>query len=613
MLQREELEILSARITVILGLIVLAFGILLFGFWNHQIAQAPYYRQLADQNRIRDIPLAAPRGQILDREGRIIADSRPSFNLILTRENSARSVEETIDLLVPGIEATREDLLRRVEPHLTEPAYEPILLAEDLSFEEMTFVEARQYELSEIALELSSRRRYELGPTAAHLVGYVGEIGRAQLRSGDFGVRKAGDVVGQSGLERQYDALLRGQDGIRRVIVNNFGREMGLLGEARPVPGNELVTTLDLDLQLAAEEALGERTGVAVALSPVTGEVFALASRPAFDPAIFAEGIAQDQWNALVSDPRKPLRNRAIQDRYSPGSVFKIFMAAAGIEEEQIDLESTVFCPGYTVLYGNRFDCWRGGGHGPMTVHEALVHSCNVFFYHLGDGLGIDRISEYSMRMGLGRKTGIDLPGEDDGLIPSVQWKLTTSDPHWYPGETISVSIGQGAVSVTPLQLTWAVGGLMAGGELVQPHLVDPESVRSLGLEAAELNSEAYPVGEATLRAVRDALWGVVNDSGTGTRARVRGFDVGGKSGTAQVVKKDAFEGQAELKDHAWFVGFAPYDAPEIVVGVFIENGGSGGAAAAPVAQAVLQVYFDKNESRISQRRADESAALNVE
>ncbi len=279
-----------------------------FGFWNHQIAQSPYYTQLAERNRIRDIPLAAPRGRIYDREKRVVADSRPTFNLILTRENSLRSVEETIDLLSPGIDLSAEELLRRIEPYLEEPEYEPILLAEDLSPDEVAFVEARRYELSEISLELSPRRRYERGEVAAHLIGYVGEITQVQLDGDEFGEIESGDVVGQSGLERQYDRFLQGEDGIRRVIVNNFGREMGLLGEARPIPGNDLVTTLDLDLQLAAEEALGERTGVAVALIPRTGEVLALASRPAFDPTLFAQGIRQNEWNALLSDPRKPLQ-----------------------------------------------------------------------------------------------------------------------------------------------------------------------------------------------------------------------------------------------------------------------------------------------------------------
>ncbi len=610
MFQPNELERLNGRVSIILGLVVLAFGVLAFGFWSHQIARSPYYRQLAERNRIRDIPLAAPRGHIYDRENRIIADSRPSFNLILTRENSARSVEETIDLLAPGIELSRAEMLTRIKPYLDEPEYEPILLAEDLSADETAFVEARKYELSEISLELSPRRRYERREVAAHLIGYVGEITQSRLESEEFPTIESGDVVGQSGLERQYDRLLQGRDGIRRVIVNNFGREMGFLGEVRPIPGNDLVTTLDLDLQIVAEEALGDRTGVAVAMIPGTGEILALVSRPAFDPTLFAQGIRQQEWDALLADPAKPLQNRAIQNRYSPGSVFKIFMATAGMEEEELGFEETVFCPGHAVFYGNRFDCWRGGGHGAMDVHHALVHSCNVFFYTVGDRLGIERISQYAVKMGLGRKTGIDLPGEDPGLIPSEAWKQSTSDTRWFPGETISVSIGQGPISVTPLQLTWAVGGLVVGGKLMQPHLVNPELVRPLDPDVPGLRKEEYSIGTETLNTMRQALWGVVNELGTGTRARVRGFEVGGKTGTAQVVAKDVVPGRADLEDHAWFVGFAPYDDPEIVVGVFVENGGGGGAAAAPVAQAIMQVYFDKKGGLSTQGNINDVAGL---
>ncbi len=613
MLQRNELERLNVRVTIILVLVLIAFGVLTFGFWNHQIAQSPYYRQLAERNRIRDIPLAAPRGHIYDRENRIIADSRPSFNLILTRENSARSVAETIDLLAPGIDDSKEEIWRRIEPYLEAPEYEPILIAEDLSVDETAFVEARKYELSEISLELSPRRRYERREVAAHLIGYVGEITQPQLKSGEFSGIESGDVVGQSGLERQYDRLLQGEDGIRHVIVNNFGREMGLLGEVRPIPGNDLVTTLDLDLQLAAEAALGDRTGVAVAMIPRTGEVLAMVSRPAFDPTWFAQGIRQQEWDMLLSDPRKPLQNRAIQNRYSPGSVFKIFMAAAALQEEEMGLEETVFCPGHGVFYGNRFDCWRRGGHGSMDVHHALVQSCNVFFYNVGDRLGIERISQYAVMMGLGRRTGIDLPGEDAGLIPSEEWKQRTSNTRWFPGETISVSIGQGPVSVTPLQLTWAVGGLVVGGTLVQPHLADPERVRSLGVETSGLRKEDYAISESTLDTVRQALWSAVNEFGTASRARVRGFEVGGKTGTAQVVAKGVDGGRADLEDHAWFVGFAPYDDPEIVVGVFVENGGGGGAVAAPVAQTIMQVYFDKKSGLFSQDNVEERAELSTD
>jgi penicillin-binding protein 2 len=287
--------------------------------------------------------------------------------------------------------------------------------------------------------------------------------------------------------------------------------------------------------------------------------------------------------------------------------VFKIFMTAAGLEDLAIVPDDVLFCPGAAVFYGNRFDCWKGGGHGRIALHDALVHSCNVFFYNVGYRLGIDAISSHAMAMGLGRKTGIDLPSEDAGIMPSEEWRQRVSNTQWYPGETISVSIGQGPVNVTPLQLTWAVGGLVTGGQLHQPHLVDPGFLRGLGVDVPNLRYERYPVQESTVQIVRQALWGGVNELGTGTRARVRGFDVAGKTGTAQVVRKEIYDRVGEeFEDHAWFVGFAPFDDPQIAVGVFVENGGHGGEAAAPVARAVMQVYFDKKEDGVTDNRGGE-------
>ena len=593
MQERDELELLNSRIAVITGLVLLAFGILTFGFWHYQIVQAPYYQQLAERNSIKDILLTAPRGRIYDREHRLLADSRPAYNLSLIREDSPRTSEETVAILAPGIDASPEELLSRIGAAESRPAYQPILLRGDLSIAEIAFVQARKYEMPELRLNFRPQRRYENGEIAAHLLGYVGEVTAEQLQSDEFKDRKPGDIVGQVGLERQYDALLQGADGHRLVIVNTFQREMGVIAELKPRPGKDLFTTIDLDLQLAAEAALADNTGAVVALVPETGEVLALVSRPAFDPTAFSLGIAQDEWDALTSDPRKPLQNRAIQNRYSPGSVFKIFITAAGLEEEVVRLDETIICHGHATLYGNRFDCWNQAGHGAMSIHDALVHSCNVFFYMIGDRLGIDRISRYAVQMGLGRKTGIDLPGEDPGLMPSEQWKRETQSAPWYPGETISVSIGQGAVGVTPLQLAWTVGGIAAGGELVQPHIVDPERIREVGFDAADLVHESYPLESETVEAIREALFSVVNGGGTGTRARVRGFDVAGKTGTAQIVASGAAGDNPAFEPHGWFIGFAPYDAPEIVVGVFVENSG-GSAAAVPVAQQVLQVYFDK-------------------
>jgi penicillin-binding protein 2 len=372
-----------------------------------------------------------------------------------------------------------------------------------------------------------------------------------------------------------------------------------------------LFTTIDLDLQQAAEEMMGDRAGAAVAIDPSSGEVLAMVSKPAFDSNLFATRISLAEWNDLNNDPRKPLQNRVIQNRYSPGSVFKIFMAAAGLEAEIIEPLDTVYCPGGASFYGHTFACWKRGGHGTVGLHNAIVDSCNVFFYNVGKNLGIDRISQYTTAMGLGRRTGIDLPNEDPGLIPSSEWKQRVFKTAWYPGETISVSIGQGAVSVTPMQITWAIGGLASGGRLKQPHLVKPEMVKEAGSIPRQLRTEEYPLHQSTVDVIARAMWGVVNEGGTGTRARIEGFDVAGKTGTAQVVGKQLYGKAEQFEDHAWFVGFAPYRHPEIVVGVFVENGGHGGTAAAPVAHAILETYYKKKSRRLDEGQLTSIASLN--
>lgn len=593
MRQREELELLRFRISFIGYTIAAALIVLAAGFWNHQIVQSTYYEHRAEQNRVRDITLVAPRGRIYDRFRRVLADNRPSYNIVLIRENSPHSVEQTAAMLSPGVGISVEDLLERINRRRREPKFRPIVLKEDISVGDIAFVKVHRYELPEISVELQPRRRYLGDEIAAHALGYVGEVTEAELASPEFLDSRSGDLIGKAGLEREYNSLLRGKDGFKRVIVNSFGREMGKLDEEPYVPGNDLFTTIDLDIQTAAEEMIGDRTGAAIAMDPRTGEVLAMVSKPAYDPNLFATRISIADWSNLINDPRKPLQNRVIQNHYSPGSVFKVFLAVAGLEAETLNPLQTTFCPGSATFYGRSFACHQKRGHGSVSLHNAIVNSCNVFFYNVGKNLGIDRISHYATTMGLGRKTGVDLPNEDPGLIPSSEWKQRVFKTAWYPGETISVSIGQGAVSITPMQAAWALGGLATGGRLKQPHFVKPEELKRLGFEARELRNEEYPLHESTVDIVSKAMWGVVNESGTGTRARVEGFDVAGKTGTAQVVGKQLYS-KDSYEDHGWFVGFAPYRNPEIVVAVFIENGGHGGVVAAPVAQAMMEIYYKK-------------------
>lgn len=602
MLQREELELLRWRVSFIGYVIVAALLTLLFGFWNHQIVQSNYYEQRAEQNRVREIPLVAPRGRIYDRYRRILADNRPSYNIVLIRENSPHTVEQTAAMLAAGIGVTVEDLLERIDRRRREPKFRPIVLKEDVAVGDIAFVKSHRYEFPEISVEFQPRRRYLPDGMAAHALGYVGEVTENELASPEFLDFKSGDLVGKSGLERKYNTLLRGTDGFKRVIVNSFGREMGKLDEQESIPGNDLFTTIDLDLQRAAEEMMGDRSGAVVALDPRTGEVLALVSKPAFDPNLFATRISLADWNNLINDPRKPLQNRVTQSHYSPGSVFKVFMASAGLEAGTLNTLKSIYCPGHATFYGHTFACDKKEGHGTLSLHRAIVSSCNVFFYNVGKDLGIDRISQYATMMGLGRKTGIDLPNEDSGLIPSTEWKQRVYKAAWYAGETISVAIGQGYVSITPMQAAWAMGGLASGGRLKQPHLVNPAELKKLGVSTGEVVEENYPIQQSTVDIVTTAMWGVVNESGTGFRARIAGFDVAGKTGTAQVVSKQANLKGKEFKDNAWFVGFAPYRNPEIVVAAFVENGGWGGEAAAPVAHAVMETYYKKKTGQLDDR-----------
>jgi len=600
MLQREELELLRWRISFIGYVIVAALLVLAFGFWNTQIVQVGYYQERAEDNRVREVPLVAPRGRIYDREHRIIADNRPSYNIILLRENSPHTLEQTAAMLSSGISMTKEEVMERISRAVKrrEPKFRPVILKEDVSVADIAYVKAHKYELPEISVEFQPRRRYLEGSLAAHALGYVGEVTESELMTPEFVNFKSGDQVGKTGLEREYNTILAGKDGFKRVIVNSFGREMGQLEEEPYVAGNDLVTTIDLDLQRAAEETIGEYSGAVIALDPRTGEVLAMVSRPDFDPNLFATRISVTDWNNLINDPRKPMQNRAIQSRFPPGSVFKIFMAAAGLEEGTLNPLKTVYCPGHATFYGHTFGCHKKGGHGTVNLHDAIVNSCNVFFYNVGNDLQIGRIAQYANMMGLGRKTGIDLPNEDSGLIPSEAWKQRVLKAKWYLGETISVAIGQGYVSVTLMQTAWAMGGLTTGGRLKQPHFVNPDHLKKLGLPSFEVLEEEYPISQSNVDLISTAMWGVVNEDGTGSRAKIEGFDVAGKTGTAQVVGKQSGLKGEQYEDNAWFVGYAPHRNPEIVVAAFLENGGHGGVTAAPVAHAIMETYYKKKIGR---------------
>jgi penicillin-binding protein 2 len=606
---RDELELLRTRISILGYGLAAILGVLIFGFWQLQVVQSSHYSDLAERNRIKEIRLVAPRGKIYDRNHKLLADNRPSYNIVYVRENSLHSVEETVAMLGNGLGMSVDDLLQKINRKKKDPAYQPITLKEDAGVGDVAFVMAHGSELPEVSVEYQPRRLYREGDVAAHALGYIGEVSEAQLL--DSPDLKPRDQVGKAGLELVYDSVLRGIDGSRHVVVNNSGREIETLpDEVKPIAGHDIYTTIDLDLQKAAEAVIGDRVGAAVVLDPRSGEILALVSKPAFDPNRFTTGISAFDFNNLMTDPDKPFQNRAIQSMQPPGSIFKIFEAAAGLESETVTALDHVHCAGSETFYGRSFGCWEPRGHGNVDMYEAIVHSCDVYFYELGKQLGIDRISQFASMAGLGRKTGVDLPGEIAGLIPSEDWSKRVKRVKWAPIETINVSIGQGQIGVTPIQAAWAVGGLASGGRLKQPRLVEPQQLRDLGFDSPDIRFEQYKVSEDTVETVSKSMWGVVNDGGTATITRVDGFDVAGKTGTAQVVNKSIYKKGGENEDHAWFVGFAPYRNPEIVISVLIEHGGHGGLAAAPVAKAVFDAYYKKKTGHFIEGTAEKVASL---
>jgi len=584
-----------ARRTSVLGAgFVVAFVVYGGLLWYTMVVQADFYRTLAASNALRTEPVPAYRGLIVDRKERILVRNRLSFDVVLDRERLGRGAAP-LAFLARTLGLTERALSERLEAARGRPRHEPVILGEDVSLSEAATVEARQLEYPELRVEVSSRRDYAESGLAAHVLGYVGEVSDAELASGRFDARLApGAIVGKAGVERVYEAELQGEQGLRQVIVNARGRIIEEVGVDRePVHGHDLRLTLDLDLQRSLEEALEGQVGAAVFLDPWSGEVLAMASAPRFEPNLFQRRFAPEAWRALVADPRKPLQNRAALSRFSPGSTFKLAVAAAGLEEGVITGSTIIHCGGAASFYGRTFRCHKAGGHGAVDLESAIVHSCNVYFYTVGQRLGIERIAAYARRLGLGEPTGIDLGGEEEGLVPTPEWKQRVRHEPWYAGETISVSIGQGPLGTTPLQMARLAAALANGGRHVTPHLRWRGAQGEAEL-AAQARAEAG-FSNATIQALRRAMSGVVS-YGTGTKASLPGIAVAAKTGTAQYSSRsagvDADQLPYDIRDHAWFVGFAPADEPRIAFAVFIEHGGHGGTTAAPVARRVLETFF---------------------
>ena len=595
---RDE-KLSTLKLTVVQYAILFMMLALSAGLWRLQVLGADNFRVLAEQNRIRKVPVMAPRGKLFDRENRIIVDNYPSVSCFLVREMN-HNVDADLPLIAKGLNLDLDQLRATLRRYRASPGYQPIPIKQDITADEQAFIEARRNELPELETIDEERRLYPRDGFASHLIGYVGEVSEEDLNNPNFAYNQPGDVVGKAGVEETYDALLRGTDGSKDVIVDSHGREVGLLGFQHTIPGQDLKLTIDNDLQRAAELALGDRNGAIVAMDPRNGEILAMVSRPSFDPNAFAVRINRSDWNKLMTDPDHPLMNKALQAQLAPGSTFKILMSVAGLQEG-IAQDLKVTCSGGWGPYGFFHHCDEH--HGAVDIHNAIPFSCDTYYYQLGDKLGIDRIAKYATEFGYGQKTGIDLPGEQAGLMPSAQWKLRNYHARWYPDETLDVSIGQGAVEATPIQLARIIGGIASGGHLVRPHVVSPDQLPS---DFRASLAERFPgAGEASLP-IDPENWQIITDGmyqvtqpglyHTAAAEGLVGIDFGGKTGTAQVMSHEALDktdkGRA-TNPNVWFVGVTPTHNPELVVAVLFQNGNKSWFAAR-IGARVVSAYVEK-------------------
>jgi len=612
MFGRDE-KVSPIRLTAVQYIVLAIFLILAYGLWRLQVVQSDLYATLAEKNRIRNVPILAPRGRILDREGRTIVDNYPSFTALLLRDSS-RDLSADTDLIAQGLHLDAKEMRERIRKFASVPHYQPIYLKDDITPDELAFIESHRNELPELDTIMAHRRLYPRNGFIAHLIGYVGEVSEEMLNQPQWELNNPGDVVGKSGVELQYNQVLVGKNGSRRAVVNSHGKEVGQLEEKPAEPGRQLKLTIDIDLQIAAEQALEGKNGAIVAMDPRTGEILAMASRPTFDPNDFSVRIKRNEWAKLVNDDDHPLLNKAIQAQLAPGSTFKVIMATAGLQEN-IAQNMKVVCNGGATFYGRYFKCWvvaEHRVHGVVDIHKAIYQSCDVFFYTLAEKLGIERIAKYATMFGLGQKTGIDLPQEVSGVMPSEAWKIRNFKQKWYAGETISVGIGQGAVTTTPIQLARAVGAIASGGVLRRPHVAFPGDLPPNVLPASTVPDEVkVAIDPQNWEIITDAMADVVNPGGTAPSAHLQGIDFAGKTGSAQTISnalkaKLGAAGKSKFKDNGWFVGVEPRRSPEIVVCALLEEGEHGYLAARTVAQ-VIKAYVEKQRGQPSKmaRAAD--------
>lgn len=580
---RERLETMSTRVRVVSVLVGIALAAIAGTYWWVQGLHGPEYRELADNNRLRRFPIRAPRGVVYDRDGRPLAENVPSYNLLL-EPDASNDVKKSLAFAGSILETDPEQLQRLLVAHRREHPVEPALIAENLTLAQVARFELAALEHPEFEIDVQQTRLYRHREQTAHVLGYLAEAGPQDLTSGEY---QLGDMIGRRGIESQFERQLRGKDGERVVVVDSRGRAVDEYPPVQPTLGTNLKLAIDLDLQQTAQRLLEDKVGAVVALDPRNGEILALASAPSYDPNLFARRLRADDWMRLITNPNHPLQNRAIQNTMAPGSTFKPLMALAGLAEGVVTPDTRFYCPGYGVFYGHVHRCWRPEGHGSVDLRSAIKNSCDVYFYNVGQRLGIERIARYSRKFGLGSITGIDVPGEKAGLVPDSAWSRAVRKQPWYLGETISVAIGQGPILVSPLQMAVAMAAIANGGHRPTPHLVE---------HGAPMPAVTGIPASAWV-AVRQGMQAVV-DSGTGYAAKIPGLTMGGKTGTAQVVAQHtrtrAEDLSYETRDHAWFVSFAPVENAQLVVVVFIEHGGHGASAAAPVAKGIYEELLKK-------------------
>ena len=597
------------------------YGILLMmlalagGLWRLQVLGAANYRDLAQQNRIRKVPIMAPRGKLFDRESKLLVDNYPSVSCFLVREQN-KNVDADLPMIAQGLHLDLDQLRATLKHFRIAPGYQPIPIKQDISADEQAFIEAHRNEFPELETIDEERRLYPRDGFASHLIGYVGEVSEDDLNQPRFAAYEPGDVVGKAGVEETYDQLLRGVDGSRDVIVDSHGREVGILGTQHATPGQDLKLTIDLDLQRVAEQELGESNGAVIAMDPRNGEILALVSHPNFDPNEFAVRIHKDEWTKLITDPRHPLMNKAIQDQLAPGSTFKIIMSAAGLQEG-VAQDMHVNCVGGGSFYGRFFHCDKH--HGVLDIHQAIPLSCDTFFYTLAQKLGIDTISKYATSFGLSHKTGIDLPNEMSGVMPSTQWEWKNYHQKYYAGNTISVGIGQGETQVTPIQLLRALSGIASDGHFVRPHVVDPAQLpadfrQALYDSFPGSGDKTVPMNPDTWETITDGM-AAATTTGTAAASHIQGVDFAGKTGTAQVVGGgDTHVKGGERTPNSWFVGMVPRRNPELAI-VVLQEHGDWGSNSAHIAQALVITYVNKKrrqDHNLLQRASEPNKPVEV-